>query len=272
MPLAERGAHDALRRVFDSRGLLTHARTLSPPALTDSPRRAGPRHHRPARSQPGHAPPTFAHLALAPRAPPADLDRSFPIAGGRGNRRRAASFNAPLSRIALSRDDTKEPSSLSDRAGAGRARRRGGGHRESHADRSIDPPARAVINGDRAPVAVGQSSGGLQGQSPTPRLGRITDGRGQQRQQRAGRPTAGPVPESARGGAGPGARGSCPPRPGPPPWRCAAAGRHSAGRRGHRDRAAPGREAPAPASRPARPIGNRRERQSVVCHCEPAHP
>ena len=54
--------------------------------------------------------------------------------------------------------------------------------------------------------------------------------------QGAGWPTAGPVPESLRGGAGPGARGSCPPRPGPPPWRCAAAGRHSGGRRGHRDR------------------------------------
>jgi hypothetical protein len=56
----------------------------------------------------------------------------------------------------------KEPSSLSDRAGAGGARRRGGGRRESHADRSIDPPARPVINGDRAPATAGQSRYGLQ--------------------------------------------------------------------------------------------------------------
>jgi hypothetical protein len=36
--------------------------------------------------------------------------------GGPGGRRRAASFNAPFSRIALSRDDTKKPSSFSDKA------------------------------------------------------------------------------------------------------------------------------------------------------------
>jgi hypothetical protein len=39
--------------------------------------------------------------------------------GGPGGRRRAASFNAPFSRIALSRDDTKKPSSFSVRAGRG---------------------------------------------------------------------------------------------------------------------------------------------------------
>jgi site-specific recombinase XerD len=38
--------------------------------------------------------------------------RSIPIAGVGDRRRRAASFNAPFSRIALSRDDTKKPSSL----------------------------------------------------------------------------------------------------------------------------------------------------------------
>jgi len=63
-----------------------------------------------------------------------------------------------------------------------------------------------------------------QGQSPTPRLGRITDGRGRRR---ASRPKAGLAPESLSGGAGPGARGSCPPRPGlhrgDEPWPTATA-------------------------------------------------
>ncbi|MBI4607674.1 MAG: phage integrase N-terminal SAM-like domain-containing protein [Candidatus Rokubacteria bacterium] len=36
----------------------------------------------------------------------------FPIAGVGDRRRRAASFNAPFSPIALSRDDTKKPSSF----------------------------------------------------------------------------------------------------------------------------------------------------------------
>ena len=42
------------------------------------------------------------------------IGRSFPMEDSRGSRRRAASFNAPFSRIALSRDDTKKPYSFSD--------------------------------------------------------------------------------------------------------------------------------------------------------------
>ena len=112
-PLAERGAHEIPRLALDSLGLLSHARTVSLPALTASPRPAAPVHHGPARSSTWPPPPTFARLAPAHRAPPAHLDPSFPIARGRDHRRRAASFNAPFSRIALSRDDTKKPSSFS---------------------------------------------------------------------------------------------------------------------------------------------------------------
>ena len=114
IPLAERGAHDAPRLALGPLGRLTHARALSLPARTDSPRRDHPLHRRPAKFPAWPPPPTFAHFALHRRPPSAHLGRSFPIAGGRGSRRRAASFNAPFSRIALSRDDTKKPSSLSD--------------------------------------------------------------------------------------------------------------------------------------------------------------
>jgi len=119
IPLAERGAHEAPRLALNSLGLLTHARTLSLPALTASPRPAAPVHHGPARSSTWPPPPTFARLAPNRRTFPAHLDPSIPIVGGPGGRRRAASFNAPFSRIALSRDDTKKPSSFSDIAGRG---------------------------------------------------------------------------------------------------------------------------------------------------------
>src|SRR5712692_8588910 len=115
IPHAERGAHERPRLALSSVGLLqhAHARTLSLPALTGSPRRAAPLHRHPAKPRTRQTPPTLPDFALA-RIPAAHLARSIPIAGVRGDRRRAASFNAPFSRIALPRDDTKKPSSFSD--------------------------------------------------------------------------------------------------------------------------------------------------------------
>ena len=113
IPHAERGAHERPRLALSSVGLLqhAHARTLSLPALTGSPRRAAPLHRHPAKPRTRQTPPTLPDFALA-RIPAAHLARSIPIAGVRGDRRRAASFNAPFSRIALPRDDTKKPSSF----------------------------------------------------------------------------------------------------------------------------------------------------------------
>src|SRR6266542_3403121 len=112
--LAERGAPECPRRPLASLGLCTHARTLSLLALPASPRRAAPPHRRPASSRTRQTPSTLRAFALHPRLLAADLAQSTPIADVRGDRRRAASFNAPFSRIALARDDTKKPSSFSD--------------------------------------------------------------------------------------------------------------------------------------------------------------
>src|SRR6266542_20794 len=111
--LAERGAPECPRRPLASLGLCTHARTLSLLALPASPRRAAPPHRRPASSRTRQTPSTLRAFAPHPRLLAADLAQSTPIAGVRGDRRRAASFNAPFSRIALARDDTKKPSSFS---------------------------------------------------------------------------------------------------------------------------------------------------------------
>src|SRR5213594_2474431 len=126
LSLAERGAPECPRRPLGSLGLCTHARTLSLPALTASPRRAAPLLRRPATSRTRPTPSTLRAFPLHPRALAADPAQSTPIAGVRGDRRRAASFNAPFSRIALPRDDTKKPSSFSDVCPTFRSRRHSG--------------------------------------------------------------------------------------------------------------------------------------------------
>src|SRR2546426_11316307 len=134
LSLAERGAPECPRRPLGSLGLCTHARTPSLPALTASPRRAAPLLRRPATSRTRQTPSTLRAFALHPRALAADPAQSTPIAGVRGDRRRAASFNAPFSRIALARDDTKKPSSFSDtgRPGARCHSALGEGHEIPH--------------------------------------------------------------------------------------------------------------------------------------------
>src|SRR5437867_9214283 len=163
LSLAERGAPECPRRPLGSLGLCTHARTLSRPALTASPRRAAPLLRRPATSRTRQTPSTLRAFALHPRALAADLAQSTPIAGVRGDRRRAASFNAPFSRIALPRDDTKKPSSFSAVCPTFRSRRH-----SAHNDPPWQPPQRGHPNQAERP---GQGAGGFRGLGGSARPG-----------------------------------------------------------------------------------------------------